>query len=139
MEKNKPLKIMIADDDADDREALCFLFEKNEKFKIVECFESGIDTIKEIMVKKNIPDILLIDMYMPMLTGAEIIKKLEESEIAPDMYKFVVSTTINSAEENRYSDNPKIKFLRKPNSLQELNDLPGIILDYMHYENNTKV
>jgi len=130
---------MVADDDPDDRELLTFLFNQNEKFELLHCFESGIEAIKEIMVKKNIPDILLIDMYMPMLTGSEIVKKLEESQIAPNMYKFVVSTTINSAEENKYIANNKVKFIKKPASLKEINDLPGIILDHLHIHNNTKV
>lgn len=139
MSPNKPLTIMVADDDADDREVLRFLFNKNDKFELIHCFESGIDVIKEIMVEKNIPDILLIDMYMPMLTGAEIIKKLEESNIGADMYKFVVSSTINSAEQSKYSHNDKVTFIKKPVSLKEIHDLPGIILDHLHYHNNTKV
>lgn len=132
MKQNKPLTIMIADDDEDDRDTLTSLFEQNENFELVHCFESGIDAIKEIMVKKNIPDVLLIDMYMPMLTGAEIVKKIEESGIAPNMHKFVVSTTINSAEQNRYIDNPTVKFIRKPFSEKEINDLPNIILEHFN-------
>ncbi|MDI1317395.1 response regulator [Flavobacterium sp.] len=139
MTPNKPLTIMIADDDADDREVLRFLFTKNDRFELINCFESGIDVIKEIMVENNLPDILLIDMYMPMLTGAEIIKKLEESKIGVNMYKFVVSSTINSAAESKYIENNKVKFIKKPVSLKEINDLPGIILDHLHYDNNTKV
>lgn len=132
MKNNKPLTIMVADDDSDDRELLTSLFNENEDFELLYCFESGIDAIKEIMVKKNIPDILLIDMYMPMLTGSEIVKKLEESETAPNTYKFVLSTTINSAEENKYIDNPKVKFIRKPTSLEEVNKLPQIILEHIN-------
>ncbi len=139
MTPNKPLTIMVADDDFDDREVLRFLFSKNDKFELINCFESGIDVIKEIMVENNIPDILLIDMYMPMLTGAEIINKLEEANIGADMYKFVVSSTINSSEESKYSGNDKVRFIKKPVSLKEIHDLPGIILDHLHYHNNTKV
>ena len=128
---------MVADDDEDDRELLTSLFNENENFELLHCFESGIDAIKEIMVKKNIPDVLLIDMYMPMLTGSEIVKKLEESETAPNTYKFVLSTTINSAEENKYINNPKVKFIRKPNSLEEVNNLPHIILDHMNFQEST--
>lgn len=131
MKNNKPLTIMVADDDPDDRELLTSLFRENEDFELLYCFESGIDAIKEIMVKKNIPDILLIDMYMPMLTGTEIVKKLEESETAPNTYKFVLSTTINSAEQNKYLGNPKVKFIKKPVSLQDINALPRIILEYL--------
>lgn len=135
----KPLTIIIADDDDDDRELLIFLFNQNEKFEVIGYFDSGIEAIKEIMVKKNIPDILLIDMYMPLLTGTEVVKKLIDSEAAPDMHKFVISTQINTSEQNKYLDNPTVKFLKKPVSLVEINDLPGIILECLQLKNNTKV
>jgi len=135
----KPLTIFIADDDYDDREVLKFLFSQNEKFEVTGCFDSGIDVVKEIMVSKNIPDVLLIDMYMPLLTGTEVIKKIIESNTAPDMFKFVISTQINSGEQNKYLDHSTVRFLKKPTSLAEINDLPGIILDCLHIKNNTKV
>ncbi|MGV3698041.1 response regulator [Flavobacterium sp.] len=139
MEADKPLTIMIADDDEDDRELLKFLFNQNDRFELIGCFDSGIESVKEIMVRKNIPDILLIDMYMPILTGAEVVKKLEDAETTKDIYKFIISTQINSSEQNKYLDNPTVKFLKKPTTLAEINDLPGIILETLHFRNNTKV
>lgn len=139
MESERPLTITIADDDEDDRELLKFLFNQNEKFELLGCFDSGVEVVKEIMVKKNIPDILLIDMYMPLLTGSEVVKKLEESNISPHMNKFIISTQINSAEQNKYLNNPMVKFIKKPVTLAEINDLPGIILDSLHLPNNTRV
>ena len=135
----KALTIIIADDDEDDRELLKFLFNQNEKFEVVGCFDSGIDAIKEIMVNKNIPDILIIDMYMPLLTGTEVIKKVEESGMAPNMNKFIISTTINSAEQNNFAGNPSVKFIKKPVSLVEINDLPGIILESLNQRNHMRI
>ena len=139
MELNKPLTIIIADDDEDDRELLKFLFNQNEKFELLGCFDSGIEAVKEIMIQKNIPDILIIDMYMPLLTGTEVIAKIEESGIAPDMYKFIISTTINNAEQTRFADNASVKFIKKPVSLVEINDLPGIILESMNIRNHMRI
>ena len=139
MELHKPLTIIVADDDEDDRELLKFLFNQNEKFELIGCYDSGIEAIKEIMVNNHIPDILIIDMYMPLLTGAEVITKIEESGIAPNLTKFIISTTINNAEETKYLDNPSVKFIKKPITLAEINDLPGIILECMNYRNNMRV
>lgn len=137
--RKKPLKIIIADDDEEDRELLKFLFNQNERFELTGCFNSGIDAIKEIMINKNIPDILLIDMYMPLLTGLEVIMKLEESGIAPNLNKFIISTTINSAEQSKFVDNPYVNFIQKPVSLVEINDLPGIILETLNHRNNMRI
>ena len=135
----KPLTLIIADDDEDDREALISLFKQNDKFEIIQCFESGIDAIKEIMVKGTIPDILIIDMYMPMLTGAEVVKKLIDSNTAPEMHKFILSTTINSSEQNKYNDNPTVKFITKPTTTAELNNISNIILEQVAHLNATKI
>lgn len=139
MESKKKLTVIVVDDDSDDRELLEFLFNQNEKFELIGSFESGVEAVKEIMIKKLIPDILLIDMYMPLLTGTEIVKKIEESNVAPNMTKFIISTTINTTEQTKHLNNPSVKFLKKPVTLADINDLPGIILEFLNLPNNTKV
>lgn len=139
MESDKPLTIIIADDDEDDRELLKFLFNHNEKFELIGCFDSGVEIVKEVMVRKNIPDVLIIDMYMPLLTGSEVVKKIEESNTAPRMSKFIISTQINSSEQNKFLNNPMVKFIKKPVTLAEINDLPGLLLESLNLTNNTKV
>ncbi|HNP33815.1 MAG TPA: response regulator [Flavobacterium sp.] len=139
MEHDKPLTIIIVDDDEDDRELLRFLFNQNENFELIGCFDSGMDVIEEILNKKNIPDVLVIDMYMPFLTGIEVVSKLEESGVAPNMNKFIISTTINNSEQSKHQNNPSIKFIKKPASLVEINDLPGFILESLNHSNNMRV
>jgi two-component system response regulator len=139
MELHKPLTIIIADDDQDDKELLQFLFNQNEKFELIGCFDSGVEVIEEIIAKNNVPDILLIDMYMPFLNGTEVVKRLEETGKVPNMSKFVISTTINTTEQENYLNNPSVKFIRKPVTLVEINDLPGIILEALNYRNHMKI
>lgn len=139
MSTQKPLTIMIADDDFDDRELLKFLFNQNEKFELIGCYNLGAEVINEIITKKNIPDILVIDMYMPMISGIEVVMQLEETGLTNSMAKFIISTNINTTEEIKYATNPSIKFLKKPVSLVEINDLPGLILESLNHRNNTKI
>lgn len=138
MEISKPLKIFIADDDADDREFLKFLFEKNDSFEIVGCFESGAQVISEIG-QGNVPDILLIDMYMPRMTGTEVLTELLQDPATANMFIFIISTTINETQQQKFIENPRIKFLAKPTTLTQLNDLPGELLESLEIGNNTKI
>jgi len=138
MELYPPLKIFIADDDADDREFLRFLFEKNDRFEILGCFDSGAEVIAQIN-KGNIPDMLLIDMYMPKMTGAEVLTQLIEEGNSRNLFVFVISTTINESQQEIFSRNPRVKFLAKPTTLEQLNDLPGQLLECLKLANNTKV
>ena len=76
---------------------------------------------------------------MPLLNGTEVVKKIIESGEASNMHNFVISTQINTTDQNKYIDNPSVKFLKKPPSLAEINDLPGIILECLHFRNNMRV
>lgn len=139
MKQGKPLTIIIADDDQDDREVLKFLFNANERFELIGCFDSGLDVIEEIITKGNIPDILLIDMNMPFVTGTEVVGKIEESGTALNLHSFIISTVINAAEEKKHLENPAINFIKKPVTLVEINDLPGLILEGLQLRNDLKI
>ena len=135
----KPLTILIADDEPDDLEFLTFLFKTNESFEIVGSLTSGKQVLEEILNKKNIPDILLIDRYMPEITGIEVVELLIEAGMTPDMFIFLISSTVHSPTQQKYQHHSRINFLLKPSNLIEKNDLPGLLLDSMNFENHNKV
>lgn len=139
MDQLQPFTIVVADDDHDDRELLRDLFLHNEKFELIGCLTSGIEVFDEISRKKNIPDILLIDMYMPFFTGIDVVKALDKLEAAPYMLKFVISTTVNITEKDKHLDNPYIIFLKKPVTLEEIRNLPNYILEIMMQRKRLRV
>lgn len=134
-----PLKIMIADDDYDDRETLKFLFDKNELFTQLNCFDNGADVLEEILKKGIVPQILLIDRQMPKLSGIEVVEELLASEVGSDIKIFVISSVIDEEAKQFYKANSQITFIKKPVTLEEINDLPGKLLEYLNIDNNTKI
>ena len=131
MKPSYPFTIMVADDDDDDRQLFREIFERDDRFTLMSCLSSGVEVFDEISRKKNIPYILLVDMYMPFFTGVDVVKALDELHAAPTMYKFVISTTNNIAENEPQLESPYIVFLKKPVTMQEINALPGLILGYL--------
>lgn len=136
MEHFTPLTIIVADDDQDDRELLKHSFRQNDKFVLAGCLTSGIEVFEEIARKKNIPDILLIDMYMPFFTGVEVVAQLEKSNAAPNMIKFIISTAINATEQDKHIGNPSVIFLKKPITPQEIDALPALLLEHLNKKNH---
>jgi FixJ family two-component response regulator len=132
----KPLTIIIADDDCEDLELLKTLFQNNEQFSLKACLCSGREVFDEIIRKKNVPDVLLIDMYMPFFTGIEVVKALENMDAGADMIKFVISTTAHIPEQSQHLDNPNIVFLKKPVTIQQMKELPDIILETLLQRSN---
>ena len=72
-------KILIADDEAQIREILRIYFEK-EDFDVIEA-EDGADAILKVQSEK--PDILLLDIMMPVLDGIEVCKQVRKMSDLP--------------------------------------------------------
>ncbi len=48
--------------------------ENDERFKVTETFSSGHTALRRLL--KNPADLLILDVYMPVLTGAELLREL---------------------------------------------------------------
>ncbi|MGE5631264.1 MAG: response regulator [Caulobacteraceae bacterium] len=74
------IRILIADDHSIVREGLKQLLELEEDFKVVGQASNGMETIQK--VKELKPDVLLLDINMPVMNGIKALKKLKEDGIA---------------------------------------------------------
>lgn len=131
MEHHKPFTIIVADDDSDDRELFRTLFLEHERFTLMGCLTSGIEVFDDIVRKNNVPEVLLIDMYMPFFTGIDVVKGLEEIHAASNMYKFIISTADYVPELEQLVHNPYIIFIQKPKTSEEISTLPDKLLEYL--------
>ncbi len=72
-------KIMVVDDDPDVRFTIKLKLEKIDDQYTVIPVESGIQCF-ELLNKDQIPDLILLDIMMPEMSGWEIYKKLKENK-----------------------------------------------------------
>ena len=72
-------KILIADDEAQIREILRIYFEK-EDFQVIEAEDGAAAILK---VQSEEPDILLLDIMMPVLDGIEVCKQVRKISNVP--------------------------------------------------------
>ncbi len=70
------IKIVIIEDEAPARELLKAYLAKEEDIEVVEECENGFEGIKAI--SKHHPDLVLLDIQMPKLTGFEMLELLDE-------------------------------------------------------------
>jgi DNA-binding NarL/FixJ family response regulator len=70
---------MIADDHSIVREGLKQLLELESDFEVVGQASNGVETIER--VKELKPDVLLLDINMPIMNGIKALKKLKEDGI----------------------------------------------------------
>lgn len=68
------IKIMLVDDHALVRKGIKSLLEDEEDLAVIAEASSGVEALEKI--KQNAPDLVIIDIKMPAMTGIELVKQL---------------------------------------------------------------
>lgn len=87
------IKILIADDQDLIRESLKIVLDTNRDMNVIGLVENGNKVLE--FVKKNLPDIILMDIRMPELDGVLCTKAVKEKY--PDV-KIIILTTFDDDE-----------------------------------------
>ena len=90
-------KICIIDDDADIRE-IYSLSLKHKGFKVVLAV-NGAEGLE--VIKKEHPDVILLDIQMPVMDGLEVLKKLEKD---PELSRIPVIMLSNVDDEEVFKE-----------------------------------
>lgn len=87
------IKVLIADDQELIRQSLKIVLETKENIEVTDVVENGQEVIKSI--RKNKPDVILMDIRMPKMDGVQCTKIIKEnySEI-----KIIILTTFDDDE-----------------------------------------
>lgn len=86
-------KILVVDDQQDLREAL-FTFLAAQGYEVFSAGD-GLEAIA--MVKKEQPDLMLLDIMMPSMSGKEVLDTLKSEGVAPNM-KVLILTALSDLE-----------------------------------------
>jgi len=84
---SQPVRILLADDHAIMREGVKRVLESNPAYTIVGEAKTGREAVRLAATLR--PDLLLLDLSMPELTGLEVLERLSP---APDGVKVIVFT-----------------------------------------------
>ena len=123
MEKKKKKALVI-----DDEEALRDIVTEVLAMVDMESItaSSGVEAIKMVTEHSNQIDIMIIDMYMPDLTGEETYEKLKE--FYPNCPVLYISG-LDRSEDYKSSD-PNVQFLKKPFAVKDLQDTINKLINY---------
>lgn len=108
-----PKSIYIVDDDSIFLLISSRLIKKLYPDTIVETFKNGELALEGL--QQGRPEILFLDLNMPIMDGWIFLDKLQELYDVPPFDLYISSSSINPQDKQRAHDNPLVKgFIEKP-------------------------
>lgn len=106
--------ILLVDDDYDDQ--LLFQEALTEVDGAVRCTtaNNGIDALEKLNSETVFPDIIIMDVNMPMMNGIECLKALKDSEKLKSIPVIMYSTSCSADCQKECSDGGALAYMEKP-------------------------
>ena len=119
--------IWVIDDDAIYQIIVNKIIQRSEMFSTIFSFKNGKDAIdalySSIQNKEGFPDIILLDINMPIMDGWEFMEEMEmiKSQINKKINIYIVSSSIAVEDKNKTKTYPDILgYLSKPVTTEDL-------------------
>ncbi len=112
MNTNK--KILICDDDEGILDMLEMVFEDSPYFVIPEQNSLNVKSI----VEKQSPDLVLLDLWMPVLSGDQVLRNLRKNPLTKDLPVIIISASREGQQIAK--DAGATGFIAKPFDFDEL-------------------
>ena len=109
--KKKQAKILLAEDDKFITRAFRDGFVR-QGYNVI-CSVDGVDTLKKI--KKHKPNVILLDLLMPIMDGFDVLKKLQDDKDLSKIPVIVLSNLGDQKDINKAKDLGAKEYLLKAN------------------------
>ena len=103
-------KILIADDE-EDVKVVVQLFLESKGYEIVTAFD-GLDALQKAKDEK--PDMILLDIMMPLIDGFEVCRKLKEDPETAEIPVIMLSASSHAESKQKGLDVGAIDYIVKP-------------------------
>ncbi|MDO5572780.1 MAG: chemotaxis-specific protein-glutamate methyltransferase CheB [bacterium] len=105
-------KILIVDDSALMRRVLCDIINSDERFEVTDMAHDGVEGFKLICEKKY--DAVVLDVYMPRMTGLELLKEMQKSNVTANVLVASTTTKEGARETLLALEYGALEFIQKP-------------------------
>lgn len=112
--------IVLADDDADDRELFIEAIAEIDASVSVVTVDDGDRLMNELRSLSSTPDVIFLDVNMPRKSGKECVAEIKQDEQLKHVPVVIYSTTLNKKDIDDAWKNGALCFMRKPDSYSKL-------------------
>ena len=121
-------KVLLADDDQDDREIFFEALASLDSDVLYEGVEDGQEAINALANHTSLPNIIFLDINMPIMDGWDVLKKLKSESPYVDIPVIVYSTSSGQKEKKLAFDLGALCFITKPESMILIKSMLEIVL-----------
>ena len=114
----KPIKILIAEDDLDDQSFLREGFENCPDFEIIDIVSNGkllLNTLESLSANA-LPDLILSDINMPLMTGTEALICIKKNELLKSIPFLIYTCSTETSIQDKCIKQGANGFLNKPST-----------------------
>lgn len=112
-------QILLVDDDADDRALFKHCIGRNKiSVHLLEA-ENGLEAIRMLRLNTKQPDIIFLDINMPVMDGYSCLFKIKSDERLKNIPVIMFSTANKIFEETTALQKGALRYIQKPPSLSE--------------------
>ncbi|RZK39066.1 MAG: response regulator [Hymenobacter sp.] len=114
------ITVLIIDDDDDDRFFMQNAFEADSPTTQVQLAVDGQAGLDWLSAADDLPDVVLLDLNMPGLTGFEVLKQLKQSSRWRAMPVVILTTSDSPIDQQQARQLGATQFITKPTTHQGL-------------------
>lgn len=112
--------ILLADDDKDDIEMFCEAMESINENIVCECAENGVRTWELLNEMEDKPQLIFLDINMPVMNGWECLKLIKNDAKYQDIPVIMISTSSYKNDRDKASELGAMGYFVKPNDFNDL-------------------
>ncbi|GIN21277.1 LytR/AlgR family response regulator transcription factor [Siminovitchia fordii] len=83
------IRVMVAEDERLVREELIYMLQQEKDFLLCPSAESGEQLLE--LYEKFEPDVIFLDIHMPLMSGVDVAKKLTKDKENPPLFVFITA------------------------------------------------
>lgn len=122
---SETVKILLADDDPEDRMIMEDTFREIQLSEIIHFVENGENILfylDDIESDNNLPALIVLDLNMPRMNGTQTLKMLKANDRYRHIPVIIFSTSINTIEMNECIKTGASSYVVKPVTYKECLD-----------------
>lgn len=139
--ENKPLFIVLADDDEADRLLFMEIFSELKINTIVKTFNNGLELMQSLDEKDALlPDLLFLDLNMPLKDGLQCLKEIRSNENLKNISIAIYSTSNNQKDMEETFFNGANIYITKPSDFNSLKQVleKAVTTAYRYQQNGMR-